>query len=263
MSIMGIIIAALIVSSVGLFIGIFLGYSGKIFAVTTDEREEAILEILPGNNCGACGYAGCSGLAGAIIAGEAEITSCPVGGAKIAEKIGLIMGREVLEKQRMTAFVKCAGTCNKANSDYEYYGLTDCRVMPYMQNGGPKSCDFGCMGYGTCVKVCPFDAIHIEDGIAVVDKEECKACGKCIAVCPHHLIELVPYEQKHLVRCGSKNKGKEVISVCGAGCIGCKICEKVCPTDAITVKENIAHIDYDKCTNCGLCAEKCPKKVIL
>ena len=263
MSITGIIIAAAIVGGVGLFIGAFLGISGKAFAVEVDAREEAILNVLPGNNCGGCGYAGCSGLASAIVKGETGVSGCPVGGSSVATQIAAIMGEELTEQQRMVAFVKCSGTMEKANRDYQYYGVQDCKMMAYVQNGGPKSCNYGCMGYGSCVKACPFDAIHIVDKVAVVDKEACKACGKCIATCPKNLIELVPYEQQHLVQCNSKDKGKDVMAVCKAGCIGCKMCEKVCPAGAITVEDNIARIDSEKCTNCGLCAEKCPKKVIL
>ena len=170
MSVTGIIIAAVIVGGTGLFIGAFLGIAGKKFAVEVDEREEAITGVLPGNNCGGCGYAGCSGLAAAIVAGEAEIGGCPVGGAPVAAKIGEIMGQEAGEQVRMTAFVKCAGTCDKANQDYEYYGIEDCKMMDFIQNGGPKSCNYGCLGFGSCVKACPFDAIHIVDGVAVVDK---------------------------------------------------------------------------------------------
>lgn len=263
MNITGIILAAVIVGGVGLFIGVFLGVAGKAFAVEVDEREEAILAVLPGNNCGGCGYAGCSGLAAAIVKGEAGIDGCPVGGALIEALIGEIMGQEAGTQVRMTAFVKCAGTCENAKQDYKYYGIEDCKFMSFVQNGGPKSCNYGCLGYGSCVKACPFDAIHIVDGIAVVDKELCKACGKCIETCPKNIIELVPYEQTHLVQCSSKDKGKDVIAACKAGCIGCKMCEKVCPSGAITVIDNLAHIDTAKCTNCGLCAEKCPKKIIL
>lgn len=263
MSITGIIMAAVIVGGTGLFIGVFLGLSGKKFAVEVDEREEAIAGVLPGNNCGGCGYAGCSGLAAAIVKGEAEVGTCPVGGAPVAAKIGEIMGVEAGEAKPMTAFVKCAGTCDKAKQDYEYYGIEDCVMMNFVQNGGPKSCNYGCMGYGTCVKACPFDAIHIVDGVALVDKSACKACGKCVAACPKGLIELVPMDQKHLVQCSSKDKGKDVMSACSVGCIGCKMCEKVCEFDAVHVEDNIAHIDPEKCTNCGKCAEKCPKKIIL
>ena len=181
MSVTGIIIAACIVGGTGLFIGAFLGLAGKKFAVEVDEREEAITGVLPGNNCGGCGYAGCSGLAAAIVKGEAEVSACPVGGAPVAEKIAAIMGKEAGEAVRMTAFVKCAGTCEQTSQNYKYTGIEDCTMVNMVQNGGPKSCAYGCLGYGTCVKACPFDAIHIVDGVAVVDKEACKACGKCVA----------------------------------------------------------------------------------
>lgn len=263
MNITGILIATAIVGGVGLFIGVFLGFAGKTFAVEVDEREEAINDVLPGNNCGGCGYAGCSGLAAAIVAGEAEINACPVGGTPVANQIGEIMGESVADEKPMTAFVKCGGTCEKATSDYEYTGVEDCVMMAFLPNGGAKSCNYGCLGYGTCMKACPFDAIYMEEGIAKVNSHKCKACKKCIAACPKQLIELVPVEAEHLVLCNSKDKGKDVMKVCSVGCIGCKMCEKVCEFDAIKVEDNIAHIDYDKCTNCGKCAEKCPKKTIL
>ncbi len=262
MSITGIIIAAVVVGGTGLFIGLFLGFAGNKFAVEADEREEAILGVLPGNNCGGCGYPGCSGLAAAIVKGEAAVGGCPVGGAPVAEKVAAIMGQEAGEQVRQVAFVKCAGTCEKAKQSYEYYGLNDCIMANMMQSGGPKACNYGCLGEGSCVDACPFDAIHIVDGIAVVDKEACKACGKCVAICPKNLIELVPYGQKHLVQCNSRDKGKAVMQACSAGCIGCKACERACKFGAVKVVDNIAHIDPEKCTNCGACVEKCPKKII-
>ena len=262
MSISAILLAAAIVGGVGLFIGVFLGFSSQKFAVEVDEREEAILDVLPGNNCGGCGYAGCSGLAAAIVKGEAEVGGCPVGGAPVAAKIGKVMGQSADEQVRKVAFVKCAGTCEKAQDEYEYYGIQDCTMVNMMQDAGPKGCDYGCLGFGTCVKVCPFDAIHVVDGIAVVDKEACKACGKCIAACPKKLIELVPYDKKTFVQCNSNDKGKSLMDVCLVGCIGCRLCTKVCETGAITVTNFLAHIDADKCTNCGKCAEKCPRKII-
>lgn len=263
MNILGVVLAAVIVGGTGIIIGFFLGIAGEKLKVEVDPREEAITGVLPGNNCGGCGYAGCSGLAAAIVKGEAETGGCPVGGGPVAAKVAEIMGMEAGETVRKVAFVKCGGTCEKAKKDYEYYGEEDCSMLAFVPNGGPKSCNYGCLGFGNCVKACPFDAIHVADGIAVVDKEACKACGKCIAACPKHLIELVPYEAKHVVQCASKNKGKDVMAACSVGCIGCRLCEKNCPEGAVTVEDNIAHIDQEKCTGCGICAQKCPKKIIL
>ena len=172
MSITGIIMAAVIVGGTGLFIGIFLGLADKKLTVKVDEKEEAILGVLPGNNCGGCGYPGCSGLAAAIAKGDT--------------------------------------------------GVEDCEMMAFIPGSGAKNCTFGCMGFGSCVKACPFDAIHIVNGIAVVDQEACKACGKCVAKCPRHLIELVPYDKQTRVACSSHAKGKAVTTACELGCIGCK-----------------------------------------
>lgn len=262
MDVQAIIIAAAVVGIIGIVIGIILGIAGEKFKVEVDPREEAILEALPGSNCGGCGFPGCGGLAAAIVKGEAEVGGCPVGGPAVAAKVGEIMGVAAGDSVRMTAFVKCAGTCAVAKEDYRYSGIEDCSMMKFIPGGGSKSCTHGCLGYGSCVKACPFDAIYIVDGIAYVDKEACKACGKCIAACPKDLIELVPYDAKNIVKCNSKDMGKVVMQACKVGCIGCKLCEKACPKDAIHVENNIAHIDQEKCVGCGLCAGKCPKKII-
>lgn len=263
MNIGAIIIATVVVAAVGLFIGLFLGVAGKKFAVETDEREVAVREALPGNNCGGCGFPGCDGLAAAIAKGEAPVNGCPVGGDAVGKVIAGIMGQEVVETVRQVAFVKCTGTCEKTKEDYIYTGVEDCEMMAFIPGGGAKSCSYGCMGFGSCVKACPFDAIHVINGVAVVDREKCKACGKCVAKCPRHLIELVPYEQTVFVGCSSHDKGKAVTSACEVGCIGCKKCEKTCPNSAITVTDFSAHIDYEKCTNCGACKDVCPRGVIL
>lgn len=260
--ILGIILAAVIVGATGCILGFFLSFSSEKFKVEVDERETQILDVLPGNNCGGCGYAGCSGLAAAIVEGNAPLNGCPVGGNNVAAKIGEIMGQKVEQSAKKVAFVKCSGTKDVATDDYEYTGVEDCNFMFNVPGGGPKGCKAGCMGFGSCVKACPFDAIHIVNGIAKVDPVACKACGKCISTCPRKLIELVPYDASHIVQCSNKNKGKDVMSVCKAGCIGCKLCEKNCEFDAVHVIDNIAYIDQDKCTGCGKCAEKCPKKVI-
>lgn len=254
--------AAAVCGIVALLLGLFLGFAGNAFKVEVDEREEAICGVLPGNNCGGCGYAGCSGLAAAIVKGEAPVNQCPVGGDAVAAQVGEIMGVKAEVGVKKVAFVKCAGTCYVAEKDYEYTGIEDCAAMAFVSNGGPKACNYGCLGYGSCVKACPFDAIHVEDSVAIVDKDKCKACGKCIVACPKSLIELVPYDARHIVRCNSQDKGKAVMDACGVGCIGCQLCSKNCPSGAVTVENNIAHIDQDKCTACGICAEKCPKKII-
>ncbi len=259
----GIITATVIVGVVGLIVGLFLGIAAISFKVDVDEREEAILEVLPGNNCGGCGYAGCSGLAAAIVKGEAPVNACPVGGEAVGNKVAEIMGVEAQAGNRQVAFVHCKGDCNKAKTDYDYYGVEDCSMIAFVPGGGPKTCNYGCLGYGSCVKACPFDAIHIVDGIAVVDKEACKACGKCVAACPKNLISLVPYDAKHIVACSSKDKGPVAMKACDVACIGCGLCKKNCPNDAITIVDFHAVIDQEKCTKCGKCAEVCPKKCII
>ncbi len=259
----GIIIAMLVVGGVGLFIGLFLGVAAIKFKVQVDEKEVAVLEALPGNNCGGCGYAGCSGLAAAIAKGDAAVNQCPVGGEAVAEKISEIMGVEAGESRRMAAFVACQGDCDKAKVDYEYTGIEDCRMLSFVPNGGPKTCNYGCLGYGSCVRACPFDAIHVVKGVAVVDKEKCKACGKCVEACPKKLISLLPYDAPYQVACSSKDRGPVAMKACDVACIGCGLCKRNCPSEAITVENFNARIDPEKCTGCGSCIEKCPKKSIV
>lgn len=262
MDITAIILAGVVVGATGIVIAVLLGIASEKFKVPVDEKAVAIREVLPGNNCGGCGYAGCDGLAAAIAAGEAPVNACPVGGAAAADQISAIIGVEAGDSLKMVAFVKCSGTCEKAANKYEYTGIEDCVEAISVPGGGPKACSYGCTGFGSCVKVCDFDAIHVVNGIAVVDKEKCVACGRCASICPKGMIEMVPYAAKHLVQCNSHDKGKDVKAVCKSGCIGCQLCKKQCEFDAITVDNFLAHIDGTKCTNCGKCAEKCPVKVI-
>ena len=263
MSVTGIITATVVVGAVGIFVGLFLGIAGIRFKVKVDEKEEAVLAALPGNNCGGCGFAGWSGLAAAIAKGEATVNACPVGGEPVGKKIAEIMGVEAESSVKKVAFVACQGDCDKAKKDYDYYGIEDCRMMSFVPGGGPKSCNSGCLGFGTCTKVCPFDAIHVVNGVAVVDRDACKACGKCIEVCPKKLISLIPYDAKLAVACSSADKGPVTMKACEVGCIGCGICVKNCPAQAVTVADFHASIDQEKCTGCGICADKCPKKAIV
>jgi Na+-translocating ferredoxin:NAD+ oxidoreductase RNF subunit RnfB len=258
----GIVLAALVIGITGVLIGLLLGVAGKIFAVEVDERVTKVRDELPGNNCGGCGFAGCDGLAEAIVKGEAAVNGCPVGGAPVAEAIAAIMGASADVAEKQVAFVKCNGTCDKTAIKYNYYGIQDCRELAMVPGHGEKQCVYGCMGYGSCVKACEFDALHIVHGVAKVDKEKCVACGQCIKVCPNNLIEFVPYSAVNLVQCNSNDKGKDVKAACDVGCIGCSICVKQCEFDAVKVTDNLAYIDQSKCTSCGKCAEKCPSKII-
>jgi len=246
----------------GLLFGAGLAYASKKFGVETDPKVEKIRQVLPGANCGACGYPGCDGFAAAVAAGSAPANGCTAGGAAVAENIGKILGVAVNSQQRKIARVLCQGGCDNAIDKYHYEGIRDC-VAASLVSGGPKGCEFGCMGLGSCVRACPFDAIYInEKGIAEVDEDKCTGCGKCVEACPKSLIELIPESSQVRVLCISKDKGKDVKAVCKVGCIGCRICEKACRFDAIHVEDNIAKIDYDKCVNCMVCAEKCPTNAI-
>ena len=173
------------------------------------------------------------------------------------------MGVEAGETERKVAFVACQGDCDKTTLDYEYHGIEDCRMLSFVPNGGAKSCNNGCLGFGSCVSVCPFNAIHVVNGVAVVDKEACKACGKCVEVCPKHLISLIPYDAKYTVACSSEDKGPVTMKDCEVGCIGCSLCKKNCPQDAVTISNFHAAIDYEKCVGCGVCMSKCPRKSIV
>lgn len=256
---MNIIYAAASLSIMGLLFALILGFAAKAFAVEVDERIPKITEALPGANCGGCGYPGCGGLASAIVEGSAPVNACPVGGSDCAAKIAEIMGVDAGSADKMVAHVHCNGGCN-AKDKFAYEGLEDCRAA--MRVGGNKVCADACLGMGSCVKVCPFDAIHIENGTAVVDKEKCTACKKCIAECPKNIISLVPYKNPVTINCSSKEKAPDVVKSCSVGCIGCKQCEKACKFDAIHVVNNIAVIDYDKCKACKVCAKVCPRNII-
>ena len=262
MDMLNIVLPVLSIGGLGVVFGAGLGIAGEVFKVEEDPKIGEILEVLPGANCGGCGFPGCGGLATAIAAGNAPVNGCPVGGAAVAEKVGAIMGVTASAADPVTAFIKCGGTCEKAKDKYEYFGIDDCNMAVQLASGGAKSCSYGCLGLGSCKKACAFDAIEIQDGIAVVDKDKCVACGKCVSACPKHIIELLPAKNKVKVQCSSKDIGKNVMQVCSVGCIACKICEKNCPFDAIHVIDNLAVIDYDKCKACGICANKCPKNVI-
>ncbi|MBN1420545.1 MAG: RnfABCDGE type electron transport complex subunit B [Planctomycetes bacterium] len=243
----------------GVLFGVGLYYASRIFHVDVDPRIQQVLDALPGANCGACGQPGCGGFARAVVHGSADLAGCAVGGCDVARRIGAILGKEVGETVRRVAVLHCAG--RDVKDRFRYDGPRDC-VAAALIRGGPKACAYGCIGYGTCARACPFGAISMVDGLPVVDEEKCTACGICVAACPKGLFELHAVTHHVHVRCRSREKGAVVRKVCSVGCIGCKKCEKTCPHDAIHVAENLASIDYGKCTSCAACVKVCPMKTI-
>ena len=258
---MKILLPVLIFIGLGLLMGALLALASKLFAVKKDEKAEAIKECLPGANCGGCGYSGCEAYAAAVSAGDAPVNKCSVGGAEAASKIAQIMGVDAGEQVRMRAQVMCSGTGEYAKKKYIYEGIDDC-VAASKIGGGDKMCKNGCIGLGNCVRACPFDAIVVEDGVAAVDYSKCKGCGICVSACPKGIIKLIPFDAKHWVGCMSVDDGKNTRKVCDVGCISCKICQKNCPAGAINVDNFVASIDYDKCTGCDICTDKCPRHII-
>ena len=256
-----ILITPAVITVIGIIVGAGLVFTGKKFYVKVDEREAAVRECLPGNNCGACGFAGCDAAAAAIVAGDAPVNVCPVGGSVVAQRIGGIMGENAEAVERKVAFVRCKGTCEVTKNQGEYIGIRDCRTA-VLSGMNLADCDYGCIGLGSCVEVCPQNAISVVDGVATVNEKRCVGCGLCVKTCPKNLIELVPESKLIRVQCSNKDKGPQVKKVCQAGCIGCSLCVRQCESGAITVNTNLAHINYEACTQCGKCAEKCPAKVI-
>ena len=256
-----ILITTLVIAVIGVCVGAGLVFTGKKFAVEVDEREVAVREKLPGNNCGACGFAGCDALAAAIAKGEAPVNACPVGGAPVAQEIGDIMGTSAGAMERKVAFVACKGTCDVTKNQGNYVGIKDCRTA-VLSGMNITDCIYGCLGFGSCVKACPEDAIRVVDGVAMVNRKKCVGCGLCVKACPRGIIELVPADKRVAVQCSNHDRGPMVKKACSAGCIGCGICQKQCESDAIHVTNFLADVDYDKCIQCGKCVEKCPAKVI-
>ncbi|MFH1283300.1 MAG: RnfABCDGE type electron transport complex subunit B [bacterium] len=246
-----------------LFLGILLSLANKFFAVRDDPKVESILGCLPGVNCGACGYPGCNGYAVAVAGGEAEVNRCTVGGNETAKTIAGIMGVDAKAAEKCVARLFCQGGKSKSSEKFEYRGIISCQALNIV-SGGNKSCSYGCLGMGDCVRVCPFGALYMnEDKLPVVIEEKCTACGRCVQTCPRTLYELLPAAKRVVIACRSFDKGADTRKACKVGCIACKRCEKACPENAITVENNLAKINYSICKNTAACVGVCPQKTIM
>lgn len=259
---MSIVTAVAVVTVIGLLGAAILVVAAHFMHVEEDPRVGEVLGVLPGANCGACGYAGCDGYAKALATGEEKRTNlCVPGGDGTAANIAGVLGVEAEDVVEMMAAVFCGGDCTLAPERADYQGARTCAAAKLL-SGGPKACPYGCLGFGDCANVCPVGAISIVKGIAVVDPKVCIGCGLCSKTCPNHIIHMIPQVQKVFDRCSNPNMGKPVMDACKAGCIGCTKCAKVCPEGAITMEGNLAHVDHSKCTGCGSCVENCPTKSI-
>ncbi len=258
---MEIILPVLIVAAIGLIAGLGLALASKFMAVPTDEKQEKIRECLPGANCGACGYSGCDGYAAAVAAGEAQPDKCSPGGCSTVSALSELLGVEISTAPKV-AFIACNGCGGNAAQKFEYKGMSTCAAASLTQ-GGPLLCEFGCMGFGDCVRACPFGAIELQNGKPIVCEDKCVGCGVCVATCPKSLISIIPKGASPRVYCRNKNKGAAVVKACSVSCIGCGMCEKACESNAIKVIDNVAVIDYSVCTACVKCKDACKRKCII
>lgn len=250
--------AAAALGGAGLVFGVLLALAARAFAVTTDPRVDAVREELPGANCGACGYAGCTNFAEAVVEGKAKAAECIPGGGETVKVISALLGQEATVTVPQAAVVFCIGDKQAAKELFIYDGIQDCAVaMKYAD--GFKACSYGCLGLGSCVRACPFEAIEMSSsGLPVVLRDKCVGCGLCAKACPRRIIHILPKGNTgRLIYCSSQERGKGVTLACAVGCMACRACLKACPQEAISMQGNLAVIDLQKCTDCGECVLKC------
>ena len=255
-----ILYAIAVLGVLGAVFGGILAVASKVFAVKVDERLPKLTGALPGANCGGCGFAGCQAYAQAVLDGKAQIGLCAAGGAEAARKMAEVTGVESVEVEKKVAMVKCRGKNHLSKGRYD--GIADCRSAMFVTGDGPSACPNGCLGFGTCVSVCKFDAIRVIGGVARVDADKCTGCMQCVDVCPRKVIIPVTYNTDIVIACSNRERGANTRKVCDIGCVGCHLCEKQCDYDAIHVISNLATIDYSKCVSCGRCAAVCPRQLI-
>jgi RnfABCDGE-type electron transport complex B subunit len=255
-----ILIPVLVLGAVGLFLGLGLAIASKKLHIFVDPKISRIQEILPGANCGACGFPGCGGFAKAVAEGKADPSACTPGGAKVASAIADILGVSASLNDPLMAVVHCKGGKKEALERSIYNGIADCHAAIITGNGS-KVCADGCLGLGSCVKACVFNALSInENNVAVVNPEKCGGCGKCIKACPRNIISLIPQVHKIFLACSNHDKGAKIKKYCSVGCTACTLCVKATPSGTITIEKNLPVLDYSKDENFITANAKCPSK---
>ncbi|MDD2279833.1 MAG: Fe-S cluster domain-containing protein [Bacteroidales bacterium] len=263
-----IIYTVLMLSALGVLSAVILYFVAQKFKVYEDPRIDEVEAVLPGANCGGCGYPGCRGFAEAFVnADDISGFFCPVGGNETSVAAAKVVGKSAAEQLPMIAVVRCSGSPNNRPKTANYNGASSCKLATTLFSGD-TGCQFGCLGLGDCVAVCAFDAIYIDEktGLPIVSQDNCTACGACVTACPKGIIELRkkgPKDKRIFVSCINKDKGGVAKKSCSVACIGCGKCVKVCPFDAITLENFLAYIDYDKCKLCRKCVDECPTGSIL
>jgi len=258
-----ILIAIIGMTGLGLLLGVLIGFAVRCFRVASDPRVDLVTELLPNANCGGCGKAGCADFARAVVAGELPPGRCPVSSAETVASIARALGIDAGSTEKKVAVVLCGGDCNQTKNASLYNGVSDC-ISASLIAGGPKGCDYGCLGMSSCARACPFGAIEVVNGLAVVHSELCVGCGKCASVCPRHLIQLVPAGTSVHIYCSSQAKGVDKRKVCDVGCIGCRKCVKAYP-EKFTASGFKCNINYEAApvTPEEAAAVGCPRHCLL
>ncbi len=261
------LITIVVLAALGLLSALILYFVSQKFKVYEDPKIAEVESVLPGANCGGCGFPGCHGLAEALTkADDLSSIGCPVGGAAVMSKVATILGKEAVASAPKVAVVRCNGSCANRPKTLDYDGAPSCAIAS-SNFAGDTGCSFGCLGLGDCVKACQFDAIKInpETGLPEVDEDKCTSCGACAKACPKGVIEIRnkgPKSRRIWVSCVNKDKGAVARKACSAACIGCGKCAKECAFGAITVENNVAYIDFTKCKMCRKCVAACPTHAI-